>query len=381
MNRQTRLKYLLSEQVQDVPLIDIGTTFMTGLHGRAKESEHIQTTSADPVYNLLALSSEESWVLGSDFDRAGLLFPPPIPENGRFTDTFGIQWSNEDGEPSPMAHPLETADLAAVKKYPRPVWDQPIQSVESSMADPGIIVADAPCPGLLTLSLMLRSPWQFIQDVAESNPVASALLEWAAEAVLEAYASMLCRMTRQPDIVVYGDDLGTMDSMYFSPQDFKQYLLPHLRMLLEEIRRLTPAAVCFHSCGAIRPILPDIADLGIEIYNLDTTSKTMSVSDLRTALPSRAVLHGATDLCALGTAVVQGDKATTARLITHLARSAPAIAAPTDSLAVPEQVAAARSGAAFIRCIGKEGFDQLRRYGPVRKLIETAMTDIQTKED
>lgn len=381
MNLQLRLKNLLSEQAPDAPLIDIGTTFMTGLRSNAKELEHMQTASADPIYGLLALSPEESRSLGSDFGRAGLLFPQPIPENGRFTDTFGIQWSCESGEPSPTAHPLGSANLTTVKRYPRPVWDQPIQSAESSEADTSIFVADAPCPGLLTLSLMLRNPWQFIHDVAESNSVAPALLEWALEAVSEAYASMLGRMTRQPDIIVYGDDLGGMDSMYFSPADFKQYLLPHLRMLLEKIRRLTPAAVCFHSCGAIKPILPDIADLGIEIYNLDTTSKTMTVSDLRTALPSRAVLHGTTDLCALGTAVVQGDKATTARLITHLARSAPAIAAPTDSLAVPEQVDAARSGAAFIRRIGKEGFDQLRRYGPVRKLIETAMTDIQTKED
>jgi len=381
MNRQLRLRNLLSEQAPDAPLIDIGTTSMTGLHTGAKAPELIQTALADPVCDILALAPEESVAFGSDFVRAGFLFPLPKPENGVFTDAFGIQWSTEGGKPSPLTYPLESADLARIKEYPKPAWDQPVQPNEPSVDDSGIVMADAACPGVLSLSLMLRNPWQFIQDVAEKNSVVPALLDWATETVTDAYVHMLGRIPRQPDIIVYGDDLGTTDSMYFSPQEFREYILPHLEVLLRKIRALTPAAVCFHGCGAIKPILPDIADLGIEIYHLDTTSKTMTVSDLRTVLPSRAVLHGTTDLCAMGAAVTHGDKAVTARLITHLARSAPAIAAPMDSLAAPEQVAAARVGGAFIRRIGREGFDQLRRYGPVRRLIETAMTGIQTRED
>jgi hypothetical protein len=54
MNRQMRLENLLAEQIPDAPLIDIGATCITGLHTHAKASEHRQTASFDPVYDLLA---------------------------------------------------------------------------------------------------------------------------------------------------------------------------------------------------------------------------------------------------------------------------------------------------------------------------------------
>lgn len=379
MNRQLRLHNLLSEQEPDAPLIDIGTTFMTGLQLSTKAFSSIQTLTADPVKGILALDTIDSLDLGSDFSRVGLLFPRPKPVNGQITDSFGIQWSGENSEPIPITYPLETADINHIGGYPKPIWDQPIQSGDTVSSDPGITIADAPCPGIFNLSLMLRNPWQFLQDVTDGNHIIYDLLEWSTKVVIDAYSHLLDRIDRQPDIIVYGDDLGTMENMFLSPFEFRKYILPHLKILLDKFRQMTSAVICFHSCGAIKPILPDLADLGIEIYNLETAAKNMAITKIRTALPSRAVLHGATDICTLGMAVTQGDKATTARLITEIAQSTPTIAAPLDSMATLEQVGAAKRGAAFIRFLGNEGFDQINRYGPVRMLIEKAMTDIQKR--
>ena len=100
----------------------------------------------------------------------------------------------------------------------------------------------------------------------------------------------------------------------------------------------------------------------------------------RRELPPSIVLHGSHDLIALGTAVAKHDRAGVALLLTELANSAPAIAAPMDSMSSVNDVAAAVRGAALIRCLSDDDFDTLRRLGPVRSMIEAAMEETLSKD-
>lgn len=153
-----------------------------------------------------------------------------------------------------------------------------------------------------------------------------------------------------------------------------------MHSLLTRLRQLTSAAICFHSCGAIRPILKDVAELGIKIFNLDTKAKGMSVPEIRQELPPHVVLHGSNDLCALGRSVANRDRAGIARLITELAKSSPVIAAPLDNLLSTEEVLAAVYGAAFIRNLSDDDFEKIRNIGPVRSIIEEAIEKTLSKE-
>lgn len=377
---QSRLKELRAGKSTGTPLVDLGTSSLTGI--RANAAPHLRNGNvvAHPIFQTLPLEPTDCIRLGSDCIRTGLLFDPPQIEDEQFVDAYGVEWLLHQGSPSPLKHPLETAGLADIQHHPKPRWTQQVQTVVSGLSNTHVVIADAPCPGILDLCFLLRNTWQFLDDLATNSCVASALFEWSLETVDGAYEYLLRSLPQQPDIIVYGDDLGYQDGMYLSPLDYQSFVRPHLQTLLAHLRRLTPAAICFHSCGAIRPILPDLADLGIEILNLDTNAKGMSVDGVRRVLPALTVLHGSNNLGALGAALAQRNRAGIALLATELAASAPVIAAPMDNLSTAEDVNAAVRGAAFVRHLSDDDFEQLRHYGPVRSIIESAMEETLSKE-
>jgi hypothetical protein len=219
----------------------------------------------------------------------------------------------------------------------------------------------------------LRGGWQFIDDITSNWRVASALLDWSLETIVAAYEHMFAQLPKIPDVVIYGDDYGFQGGMFLSDVDFRTFLRPRLRTLLSRIRRLTPASVCFHSCGAIRPIVSDLAELGIELLNLDPTAKGMAIDQVRKQLPSGLILHGSVDLVALGHAIDAGNRGSIALLVTEFATTAPAVAAPIDSLSRPGDLSAVARGAAFLHSLSPEDIDTLRDVGPERRIIDRAI--------
>lgn len=367
---QRALGRMLSGAMEDAPLIDLGASSLTGIRAGGLPGLAKEQPLGNPIFRTMALEPQLCQKLGSDFVRCGLLFDEPQVSGEPYIDEFGVTWQWDGSEVSPLEHPLEAAEPGDVARHPLPPWRQLVQGGDSEGA---IVIADAPCPGVLDLCFRLRGPWRFLEDMVSRPRMTSALLDWSTKAVVQAYDYMLQRLPRQPDVMIYSDDLGFEGSMYFSPADFRAQLLPSLRTVITQLRSLSSAAICFHSCGAIEPILGDIADLGVEIVNLNLSAWGMSATSIRQKLPQSMVLHGTGDLAALGQAITKGDLAVVARLITELAQSAPAIAGPSDSLSSVQEVQNAVRGAAFIRHISGHDFEQLRRIGPVRSIIESAL--------
>ena len=64
------------------------------------------------------------------------------------------------------------------------------------------------------------------------------------------------------------DDYGTQTSQLISPRMFRKIFKPRLQTLFARIHQLAPnAKLFFHSDGNIRPILPDLIEIGIDILN------------------------------------------------------------------------------------------------------------------
>ena len=353
-------------------LVDLGTSTLTGVCAAAVPELEAGDAFGHPTIPTLPLSAADCARLGSDFARAGLVFAPPPQSSGEFTDLFGVDWLAAEGGPAPLRHPLEKATLSEIARHPRPVWPGRTQVVERGAED-RIVIADAPCPGLLEMCFNLRNGWRFLEDLTGNWRVASALLDWSLETIEGAYHHMLIRLPAPPDVVIYGDDYGYEGGMFLSDADFRTHLRPRLRTLLSRLRRLTPAAVCLHCCGAIRPITGDLADLGVEIVNFDFNARGMGIDEMRRKLPRSVVFHGPVDLVMLGRVIDGGDPASVALFAMELASSTPAIAAPPGNLGTSEDLTAAVRGAAFVRALSAADLAALRRFGPVREVIERAI--------
>jgi hypothetical protein len=335
------------------------------------------------VLRTLPLDAEDTAALGSDFARVGLLYEPPVVVEDTFTDPFGVEWLWADDSAAPLNHPLEHAGFLDVARHPRPKWPGAVQTLPRRPAGASrpLVVADAPCSGIVETCFGLRNAWQFMTDVTDNWRVANALLDWSLEAVATGYETMLAALPAQPDVVLYGDDYGYQGGMFLSDEDFRTFVRPRLRTLFSRIRRVTTAAICFHCCGAVRPILADLADLGVELLNLQYDAKGMGLSDVRSALPRTTVLHGYTDLHALGAALEVSDRRAVAVLTDELVRSAPAIAAPVDNLASERELRTTARAARFVRALSEEDVGELRRVGPARDVLDRAAMRAAAAED
>ena len=66
-----------------------------------------------------------------------------------------------------------------------------------------------------------------------------------------------------PDVVIYHDDWGNQKNMFFDPKQWRQYLKPYVKAVIDECHRL---GMYFemHCCGHFMPIMDDLVNLGID---------------------------------------------------------------------------------------------------------------------
>lgn len=367
----------LSRKLGEVVPIDIGTTSLTALRAASRPGLSVPIMG-HPVYNTLPLSAANVTKIGSDFQRVGFVWDRDPSRAEEWFDAYGVGWMETDGNMAPFRHPLETADWDALSRHPRPAMPRRVQ-----LADPAsdaAVILDPPCPGLLDTCFMLRNGWQFMLDLTENFRVANALLDWALETICQSYDLALSALPGDPEVIVYGDDLGFESGMYLSDLDFRTFIFPRMQTLFARIRARSGAKLCLHSCGAVNSIVPDLCDLEVDMLNLDFYARNMLLPDIRAGLPKGMILHAPVNLAAIGQSVESGNGASLALLATDVAIAMPCIAGPVDSISTPAEADQCIRGAAFVQALDGDDLRALRNLGPVKSIIRKAVDAARAAE-
>jgi len=104
--------------------------------------------------------------------------------------------------------------------------------------------------------------------MARGGTPIDALFDKLLQLKLAFWGMALPELADVVDVVAEFDDYGTQTSQLISPRMFRQQLKPRLKTLFNNLRRLAPAARrFFHSCGNIRPLIPDLIEIGVQILN------------------------------------------------------------------------------------------------------------------
>ena len=96
-----------------------------------------------------------------------------------------------------------------------------------------------------------------------------ALFEAALEAVFERTCTLCEEYLRHCgdhlDILCLGDDFASQRGMIFSPELWREHLKPRYARLFDLGKR-AGKFVWFHSCGDITDVLPDLVDIGMDVW-------------------------------------------------------------------------------------------------------------------
>lgn len=98
-----------------------------------------------------------------------------------------------------------------------------------------------------------------ITDPEEVEAFLNAFMDWKLklmEKVIEIY---------KPDVLMFHDDWGTQNSMFFSPDTWRELIKPQIQKAVDRCHEL---GIIFemHSCGKIEAIVPEFVEMGIDSW-------------------------------------------------------------------------------------------------------------------
>ena len=209
-----------------------------------------------------------------------------------FTNEWGILLKKPKGGYffDLCSNPLQKADsLEKIKEYQFPDPEDPsrIQGLKEKVKNlrentEKAIILFCPTAGVFEHSYFLRGLTELLMDLVINPDIVDYLAAKISEWQQSYFSYVLKEIGSYVDIVQIGDDLGTTNGLIFSLDMYKKYYKKRHKAVIDAIRKTSKAVIYFHSCGAIREIIPELIDIGIDILNpIQVRAKGMDSKDLK----------------------------------------------------------------------------------------------------
>ena len=141
----------------------------------------------------------------------------------------------------------------------------------------------------------LRGMEQAVADLIEAPSVADAALEriyYIHEALIR---RILDEVAGRIDFVYIAEDLGTQESLLLSPALFRRFLKPWMARMIALVHSYG-VRVYHHDDGAIRPLIGDLIEMGIDLLNpIQWRCRGMEREGLARDFGASVVFHGGVD--------------------------------------------------------------------------------------
>ena len=223
--------------------------------------------------------------------------------DGTWEDVWGIRYrcvSTESGgtHHDVISHPLAGATSASdIDRYPWPTADcytyDHIDAFCTAHDGDALTAGFAHffCPGA-----DLRGYDTWLMDLADGSEVAQAILE-RLEAFWQTYTHRVYEATAgRMDVFCIADDYGMQDRMFLSPSCWRKVFKPILKRFVD-LAHSRGLLTQIHSCGSIRPIIPDLIDIGFDILDpIQPLARDMNPYELKREFGRDLCFQGGVDI-------------------------------------------------------------------------------------
>jgi uroporphyrinogen decarboxylase len=154
------------------------------------------------------------------------------------------------------------------------------------------LITDVVGAGIFERAWYLRGFEDFLVEIMVDKKFAHAFLEKVLLRQMEAYGSIADHIGPFIEGVWITDDVATQDSLMFSPEVYREMVKPYQKRLLDFLRSRNLKAV-FHTCGAVHPLIPDLLEIGAEIFHpIQLNAKGMDSAVLKKEFGKDMVFWG-----------------------------------------------------------------------------------------
>jgi len=295
MNGRERILATLDHREPDKIPFDLAGTTWTGITREAyrKLTGLLDINDSEPhwadVIQQIVIPSEE--VLNRlDIDTRGLF--PLTSHNwdvyGKLRDE-GSNWEYKDEWGFTHHFPKENGYWFSIVRHPMENiqpdnqiigtynWPDPLNRLripglrEKALRfreEGKIVILKGICAGIFEMHQRFRGVSNALVDPFLYSDFSDLLIGKLADIKIAFWKMALSELADVVDVIAEADDYGTQESQLIDPDHFRQYYKPHIARIIKEIRLSAPASkIMFHSCGNVRPLIPDFIEMGVDILN------------------------------------------------------------------------------------------------------------------
>jgi len=306
VNSRQRVMTALSHREPDRVPFDLGGTVATGIHVTAYRRlrahlglPQVPVRIDDMIQQLAAVDDDLREILGVDVrcvaPRSSAVYQLVVQDQGDYTayfDEWGIGWRMPKigGFYYDMFHhPLaDVASLDEVDHFPWPNPTDPQRFVglgerarEAHERGEAVFLGGL-CAGISEMAAWLRGFENYYVDLAANQALLGRIMDKVVELKAAYWREALAAAGGHVDIIQEADDVAGQFGLLMSPDTFRKLIKPRARELYAYIRQQADVKIWFHSCGAVRELIPDFIEVGVDVLNPVQVSATgMDTAELK----------------------------------------------------------------------------------------------------
>lgn len=270
--------------------------------------------------------------LGNHFAmlRLGALREWEEIRTGYFRDVWGVVWNRkvdkDIGNVEGLA--LPEADLRG--------WNPPASEAEGLRPLYDAFTAEHPDEfriaslgfSLFERAWTLRGMENLMVDMIESPAFVHELLDRITEYNLE---QIVLAVSHDIDCVRFGDDWGSQAGVMMGPSLWREFIKPRIKRMYDAVHE-AGKYVMIHCCGDVKELLPDLVEIGVNIFN-PFQPEVMDVYETKRRYHGQLSFYGGISVQQLLPFGTPDDvRAETRRLLHDLGASGGYIASPSHDI-------------------------------------------------
>ena len=250
-----------------------------------------------------------------------------VGPDGVATEIFGRRFkvqanalgAYEENIPA-LAAAKSLADIQA-HRWPDPDWwdFRPVKSVIRDMNRDQPHHVRFRMGAVFELAWQLRGMENFLTEMAIDPAIPTYMMERITDIIVEVTRRLLDEAGDEIDMVYFYDDIGGNQNLLISKKMWRTFIRPCHQKLIDIAKR-RGKLVMYHTDGAVRPLIPDLIEMGVDVLNpIQPGTSGMDAAALKRDFGARLSFHGGVDIVGLlPTASPTQVRKTARRLVSDL---------------------------------------------------------------